>query len=63
MDVLRLSPQSQNMAQAIRLFDGARNGDMTGTQAQDSLRALLPARTATATGTAAPAWSRCGGRA
>ena len=41
VDVLRLSPQSQNMARpsAVRR---ARNGDMTGTQAQEKLRALLP---------------------
>lgn len=42
VDVLRLSPQSRDMAQAIRLFDGARNGELTGTQAHEQLRALLP---------------------
>lgn len=42
VDVLRLSPQSQNMAEVIGLFDAARNGDMTGRAAQEKLRALLP---------------------
>lgn len=42
VDVLRLSPQSQNMAEVIGLFDAARNGDMTGRAAQARLRALLP---------------------
>ena len=42
VDVLRLSPQSQHMGEVVRLFDAARNGDMTGEQAQDGLRALLP---------------------
>jgi collagenase-like PrtC family protease len=42
VDVLRLSPQSQNMAEAIGLFDAARKGEMTGRAAQAKLRALLP---------------------
>jgi collagenase-like PrtC family protease len=42
VDVLRLSPQSKDMAEVIRLFDAARKGEMSGRQAQDGLRALLP---------------------
>ena len=42
VDVLRLSPQSQNMAEVIALFDAARNGELTGAQAQAKLGALLP---------------------
>ncbi|HEY0826170.1 MAG TPA: U32 family peptidase [Ramlibacter sp.] len=42
VDVLRLSPQSRNMAEVIALFDAARNGDIKAGQAQEQLQALLP---------------------
>ncbi len=42
VDVLRLSPQSQNMSGVVALFDAARNGELKGREAQGRLQALLP---------------------
>jgi collagenase-like PrtC family protease len=42
VDVLRISPQSQNMEEVVALFDAARNGDLQGSEAQAKLRSLLP---------------------
>lgn len=42
VDVLRLSPQSQGMAEVIALFDAARAGRLEPGQGLERLRALLP---------------------
>lgn len=42
VDVLRLSPQSQGMAEVIALFDAARAGSLDPAQGQARLRSLLP---------------------
>lgn len=42
VDLLRLSPQSQHMAEVVALFDAARRGTMAAAEAHECLRALLP---------------------
>lgn len=42
VDVLRLSPQSQNMGDVIALFHAARTGGLSVEEADAGLRALLP---------------------
>ena len=42
VDVVRLSPQSQDMPEIIRLFDAVRRGTMAAGAAQASLQHLLP---------------------
>jgi collagenase-like PrtC family protease len=42
VDVLRLSPQSQNMGDVIALFHAARTGGLSVVEADAGLRALLP---------------------
>jgi collagenase-like PrtC family protease len=42
VDVLRLSPQSQQMPRIVALFDAARLGDSGGAEAQEELARLLP---------------------
>lgn len=42
VDVLRLSPQSQDMGEVIALFDAVRRGAMDTVRAHAGLRALLP---------------------
>ena len=42
VDVLRLSPQSQNMGDVIALFHAARSGGLSVEEADAGLRALLP---------------------
>lgn len=42
VDLLRLSPQSQHMAEVVGLFDAVRRGATPAADAHDRLRALLP---------------------
>ena len=42
VDVVRLNPQSQHMAQVIGLFDAAREGALTPVAALDCLQPLMP---------------------
>jgi collagenase-like PrtC family protease len=42
VDVVRLSPQSQHMAEVIGLFDAVRRGAARPLEAQERVRALLP---------------------
>lgn len=42
VDVVRLSPQSQHMAEVIRVFDQARSGQLSPTAALTALQPLLP---------------------
>ncbi len=42
VDVVRLSPQSQHMADIVGLFDAVRSGGLGAAQAQERVQALLP---------------------
>jgi collagenase-like PrtC family protease len=44
VDAIRLSPQSQNMAAVVAVFDCALRGTFTGTEAMQRLQPLAPAQ-------------------
>ena len=42
VDVVRLSPQAEHMAEVVALFDAVRHGDLAPSEAQARLLPLLP---------------------